>query len=66
MPVIKEEPKQIVARDEEPAADKENDAEESNKPSAEELEEIEKEKKVQKVMSRMNRQLCYLNLESAN
>lgn len=66
LPVIKEEPKPVVANEHDAAADKEYNADESNKPSTEELEEIEKEKKVQKVMSRMNRQLCYLNLESAN
>ena len=65
MPVIKEEPKPVVFN-EDVAADKENEANDTNKPSAEELEEIEKEKKVQRVMSRINRQLCYLNLESAN
>jgi hypothetical protein len=28
-------------------------------------EAVEKEKRVQRVMSRLNRQLCFLNLESA-
>ena len=65
MPIVKEEPKPVVASEED-AADKENDTIDKNKPSAEEVEEIEKEKKVQRIMSRMNRQLCYLNLESAN
>jgi hypothetical protein len=65
MPFVKEEPKPVVANEED-TADKENNAIDTNKPSAEEIEEIEKEKKVQRVMSRINRQLCYLNLESAN
>ena len=54
MPVVKEEPKHVVASEED-AADKENDVVDTNKPSAEEVEEIEKEKKVQRIMSRMNR-----------
>lgn len=54
MPVVKEEPKPVVANEED-AADKENDVVDTNKPSAEEVEEIEKEKKVQRIMSRMNR-----------
>ena len=54
MPVVKEEPKPVVASEED-AADKENDVVDTNKPSAEEVEEIEKEKKVQRIMSRMNR-----------
>jgi hypothetical protein len=65
MPVVKEEPKpEEVAVSEAKDADKEN-TDTNNYPSEEVDEEVEKEKKVQRVMSRLNRQLCYLNLESA-
>ena len=59
----------IIPKEEKPVVDKEN-TNTANEPEEEAVAEPdpeeEKEKKVKKILSRMNRQLCYLNLESSN